>query len=68
MRIASPLTQAQKIRLESVQLAYRHDRTPKDIIDRASELAAYVERPRASAKGKPKAVNDQQVEPDTDLI
>ena len=63
-----PLTQAQQIRLESVSLAYRHDRSPEDVIARASTLAAFVEGPKATGKAKAKPVNDEQVGPDTDLI
>lgn len=63
-----PLTPTQQIRLESVSLAYRHDRSAEDVIERATKLAAYVEGPKAAAKGKPKAANGEQVEPDSDLI
>jgi hypothetical protein len=68
----SALTQAQQIRLESVALAYRHDRPPEDVIDRASKLAAFVagaEPEAAAAPVKPgKAAKDKQVAPDSDLI
>jgi hypothetical protein len=69
-KTATQLTQAQQIRLESVQLAYRHDRPSEEILKRASELAQYVEGQRTAAKpGRPgKAVNDQQVESESDLI
>ncbi len=64
------LTPAQQIRLESVSLAYRHDRSPEDIVKRAEELAKFVEGKQAAAKpGKPgKVVNDEQVAPEGDLI
>lgn len=62
------LTPAQQIRLESVQLAYRHDRSTEDVIKRAEDLAKFVEGKQAAAKGKPKAVNGEQVEPEGDLI
>lgn len=66
----SPLTPAQQIRLESVQLAYRHDRPTEDIVKRAEDLAKFVEGKQAAAKpGKPgKAANGEQVEPEGDLI
>ena len=75
-----PLTPAQQIRLESVSLAYRHDRSPEDVIERASKLADWVEGPKAvvgvpaaakatTKRGAPgKVVNDEQVVPDSDLI
>ena len=70
VKITTPLTPAQQIRLESVSLAYRHDRSPEDVIDRASKLASWVEGKQAAAKpGKPgKVVNDEQVAPEGDLI
>lgn len=63
-----PLTQAQHIRLESVSLAYRHDRSPEDVIARASTLAAWVEGPKAAGKAKAKPVNDEQALPEEGLI
>lgn len=63
-----PLTQSQQIRLESVSLAYRHDRSPEDVIDRASKLATWVEGPKATGKAKAKPVNGEQVVPEDDLI
>lgn len=66
-----PLTPTQQIRLESVSLAYRHDRSPEDVIERATKLAAWVEGNKAAAKKGAKApsvANGEQVEPDTDLI
>lgn len=36
------LTQSQQVRLELLQLAYRHDRSPEDAIQRAKALEAYV--------------------------
>lgn len=36
------LTQSQHVRLELLQLAYRHDRGPDDIVDRARKLEEYV--------------------------
>lgn len=68
VKAAPALTPAQQIRLESVQLAYRHDRSTEDVIARASALSDWVEGPRATAKGKPKAANGEQVGPDADLI
>lgn len=62
------LTPEQQIRLESVSLAYRHDRSAEDVIARASTLANWVEGDKAAAKGKPKAVNGEQVAPDGDLV
>jgi hypothetical protein len=64
------LTPAQQIRLESVSLAYRHDRSTEDVIKRAEDLAKFVEGKQAAAKpGKPgKAANGEQVEPESDLI
>lgn len=41
-KVTSPLTPAQRVRLECVQLAYRHDRSPQDITVRADGLAAFV--------------------------
>lgn len=67
-KTTTPLTPAQQIRLESVSLAYRHDRSTEDVIARASALAEWVEGPRVTGKGKPKPVNDEQVGPETDLI
>jgi len=66
----SPLTPAQQIRLESVSLAYRHDRSPEDVLERASKLATWVEGNQAAAKpGKPgKAAKGEQVAPESDLI
>ena len=79
-KITSALTQSQEIRLESVSLAYRHDRSPEDVIERASKLATWVEGDRA-ALGEPGAVkavgkrgvpgkpaNGEQVVPEADLI
>jgi hypothetical protein len=66
-----PLTPAQQIRLESVSLAYRHDRSPEDVIERATKLAAWVEGNKAATKKGAKApsvANDEQVEPENDLI
>lgn len=71
-----PLTPEQQIRLESVSLAYRHDRSPEDVIERASKLASWVEGNQAAAKpdnpvktGKPgKAAKGEQVAPESDLI
>ena len=63
-----PLTQAQQIRLESVSLAYRHDRSPEDVIDRASKLATWVEGQKAAGKVKAKPVNDEQALPEEGLI
>lgn len=40
--IASSLTQEQQIRLESVKLAFRHDRDAPTIVDKASALAAFI--------------------------
>ena len=60
------LTSSQQIRLESVQLAYRHDRSPEDVIKRASELADYVEGKQAATRKR--AANGEQVGPETDLI
>ena len=64
------LTQSQEIRLESVSLAYRHDRSPEDVIERASKLASWVEGEKAAAKPvkSGKAANGEQVVPDSDLI
>jgi len=75
-KLTSSLTQSQEIRLESVSLAYRHDRSPEDVIERASKLATWVEGEKAAAKpdipvktGKPgKAANGEQVVPESDLI
>ncbi len=36
------LAQPQQVRLELLQLAYRHDRSPEDAIERARKLEAYV--------------------------
>lgn len=66
-----PLTPTQQIRLESVSLAYRHDRSAEDVIERASKLATWVEGNKATAKKgakAPAAVNDEQAEPDSGLI
>lgn len=80
VKTTPPLTPEQQIRLESISLAYRHDRSAEDVIERASKLAAWVEGPKAvlgvpgaakatTKRGVPgKVVNDEQVEPDTDLI
>jgi hypothetical protein len=38
----SPLTNGQHLRLELVKLAYRHDRTPADIVARTTDLEKYV--------------------------
>lgn len=65
------LTPAQQIRLESVSLAYRHDRSPEDVIERASKLASWVEGNKAAVKKGAKApstANDEQAEPDSGLI
>lgn len=68
----SALTQAQQIRLESVALAYRHDRPPEDVIDRATKLAQFVagaEPEAAAAPVKPgKAAKISKSCPDSDLI
>ena len=66
----APLTSDQFIRLESVSLAYRHDRSPEDVIERAGKLAVFVEgESKATGKGvKSKPVNVEQVGPKTDLI
>lgn len=45
------LTPLQQIRLESVQLAYRHDRSPADILARATDLAKWIES--GPAPGQP---------------
>lgn len=70
VKFTSVLTPSQQIRLESVTLAFRHDRASEDIIKRASDLAAFIEGPKAATKvGKlSKGANDEQVGPDTDLI
>ena len=69
-KLTSSLTQSQEIRLESVSLAYRHDRSPEDVIERASKLATWVEGEKAASKpGKPgKPANGEQVVPESDLI
>lgn len=73
-KTTSPLTQAQQIKLECVALAYRHDRTPGDVIARATELAVFVAGlvPELVATPAPvkigKSAKDKQVEPDHDLI
>ena len=63
-----PLTPAQQIRLESVSLAYRHDRSPEDVIARASTLSDWVIGDKAAGKAKAKTANGEQVAPDGDLI
>ena len=68
VKTTPPLTPAQQIRLESVSLAYRHDRSPEDVITRATVLSDWVMGDKAAARGKPKAANGEQVGPDTDLI
>lgn len=74
----SALTNAQQIRLHSVKLAYRHDRSPEDILQRAKDLAVFVMGEASQAEVKPpapaksdrraKTLNVEQVGPDTDLI
>lgn len=70
----SALTQPQQIRIECVALAYRHDRSPEDVIDRATKLEAFVVGPVPEQVAAPalvkigKGTKDKQVEPDTDLI
>lgn len=63
-----PLTPAQQIRLESVSLAYRHDRSAEDVIARATAIADWVEGRRTAGKAKAKPANGEQVGSDTDLI
>lgn len=36
------LTNTQHIRLELIKLAYRHDRSPADVIAKATEIEEYV--------------------------
>lgn len=75
-KTTSLLTNPQEIRLHSLQLAYRHDRATKDILERAEELAKYVEGPQAAvsvaSSAKPSkrsgAANGEQVAPEGDLI
>lgn len=73
-KTTSALTQPQQIRIECVALAYRHDRSPEDVIDRATKLAAFVAGPEPEQVAAPepvktgKAVKDKQVVPDSDLI
>jgi len=59
--MASDLTQAQQVRLESVRLAYRHDRTTADITTRATDLSDFVMGKAAGAKAKATAPTDGQV-------
>jgi hypothetical protein len=68
VKSTTPLTLSQQIRLESVSLAYRHDRSPEDVIERASKLAIWVEGEQAAGKAKAKPAKGEQVGPDTDLI
>lgn len=71
VKTTSALTPTQQIRLESVSLAYRHDRSPEDVIERASKLAAWVEGNKAAGKKGAKAptpANDEQAEPESGLI
>ena len=80
VKTTTPLTPAQQIRLESVSLAYRHDRPTEDIVKRAEDLAKFVEGKDAALgvpgaakattkRGVPgKIVNDEQVAPEGDLI
>lgn len=68
VKAAPALTPAQQIRLESVQMAYRHDRTPEDIVTRAEAIAKWVEGSSAVGKGKPKPANGGQVVPEDDPI
>lgn len=39
---APSLTQSQHVRLELLQMAYRHDRSAEDIVDRSRKLEEYV--------------------------
>ena len=62
---ASALTAPQQVRLECVQLAYRHDRSAEDCVAKAADLEKYV------LIGRPAPVktgNDGQVGPDADPI
>lgn len=62
------LTQEQRIRLESVRMAYRHDRPASEITTKADEISKYVIGKSAGAKAKAKAPNDGQVAQENDPI
>ena len=49
------LSSDQEIRLECIKLTYRHDRSPDDIIARASDLSAFVVGKRSPASARKKA-------------
>lgn len=73
-KTTSALTQPQQIALECLALAYRHDRSPEDAIDRATKLAVFVTGPVPEQVAAPepvktgKGAKDKQVVPESDLI
>lgn len=65
----TPLTNEQHIRLECIRAAYRHDRSPEDIIKRASDLSAFVVGgSKSSAPVRKKTGNGGQAEQDDSPI
>lgn len=46
------LTQSQHVRLQLLQLAYRHDRSPEDIVDRTRKLEEYVNKAPRQKRGE----------------
>lgn len=50
--VATPLTNEQQVRLECAKLAYRHDRSAKDVVAKAADLERYVLAGQA-ASGEP---------------
>ena len=62
----SLLTQSQRIRLELLSMAYRHDRSPDDVIDRARKMEGYVNElaPEAVEKSPRKRGKDREANAD----
>lgn len=53
------LTQSQQIKLQLLQLVYRHDRSPEDVIFKAEKLEEFV-----NGKSAAKAVSDRKAKTD----
>lgn len=64
MLIEYELTQLQKVRVECMKIAYRHDRKPEDAVVRAKELEMYITGGAEAAEVVAETPSDRQAGPD----